>query len=106
MLLKAVEAFLVDEAFSLDTISAKSALKIAYKVKDWILHNEQAASSFETRIVSVLDGCFASKGKCLKKKRERMWSSYHQLRVSDKYMEEWKNFLKKSDSGCNPTFYQ
>ena len=35
-----------------------------------------------------------------------MWSSNHQLRVSDEYMEEWENFLKKSDSGCNPTFYQ
>jgi hypothetical protein len=71
-LLKAVEAFLADEAFSLDTISAKSELKVASEAKDWILHNGQAASSFEAKIVSLLDGCFDSKGKCLK--RERMWS--------------------------------
>ena len=68
---------------------------------------------FSEKLVSDVDKCFnppkkvRKSGCMLQRKREAMWSSFHQLTASDEFAKTWEKFLTDSiNTSPNPIFYQ
>ena len=80
-MLKAVNALLADDSFTLDTEATKSSYEIAEKLSRFIIENETVVSIFEARLALVLGSCIEWRRTKQNKNREQTWSSYHKIRV-------------------------
>ena len=106
---------MIHDGFKIQTTSSRSAVEDARK----LLHSfslpdrRDVISEFSERLVSDVDKCFnppkkvRKSGCMLQRKREVMWSSFHQLTTSEEFVKNWEKFLTDSISASpNPIFYQ
>ena len=111
---QAVSLVLEDEDFKIPSESAKVSLKIAKALKKWSSQPSSIRKNifkrFANELVNRLRECFQTgQVKSLKKRRERMWESYHKLiRCSSSFKLLWSNFLVSAVAGCQaePILYQ
>ena len=97
---------LADGSFKVQSSPASSARKIADSICKWIPDHLDEAARFEAKLSTTLTYAFRAQ-RSHKARRERMWSSYHSLRTSDNYLEDWRTFLYDSISAeMSPLFCQ
>ncbi len=104
-------ALLKDESFSgLKTEPSKQTRQIAEQLLAWIPANKIKAFQFELKLlVNFCVSCLQSTAKSQKKCRENMWRSYHTLRTSSGYIDDWNAFLSESGTDTSKSssiFYQ
>lgn len=96
-----------DNSFSIQSSPATSARLIAESMEKWIQDHLDETADFETSITTAFLSTFLDKHSSLKRRREQMWSSYHELRTSGSYIGKWRTFLKQSiHSEMSPIFCQ
>ena len=103
-----VQAVIGDVTFHTLSPVAANLLSAAEKLEKWLVHpeNRLSAEGFLSLLLSSLKACVPCNVTSTKS-REKIWSSYHQLRCSDVYISRWQCFLKRSlgEKG-HPIFYQ
>jgi len=92
-----VQAVIGDDAFHTQSPVATNVLSAAEKLEKWLVRpeNRPSAEEFSSLLLSSLKACVPCNVTSTKS-REKMWSSYHQLRCSDAYISRWQCFLKRS----------
>ena len=98
-----------DEGFKLPTTQASASLATATKLLQWMNDhcNKEALEVFTRKLIECLQTCFpGSLSTSLKTKREKIWKSFHLLRVSDSFVSLWHNFLDSISLEKNPLFFQ
>lgn len=109
-LVNAVEAVLTDSGFKVDSPDAAAALNTAGALLDWCKKEENSLvlKSFSKYLTSNLKPCLGKEKLSLRTRKSRMWGHYHQLRTSEKFAQEWKDFLTKSVGSevAIPAFFQ
>ena len=93
--MQAVQAIQADSAFSLT--SSNCALQIASKLSVWIPHHASEVEDFEQKVCKLFKSCITGRTK-----NAVMWTKYHTLRTSDKYLQVWNLFIQQSTE-CNPS---
>ena len=63
-------------------------------------------ATFETEVVKLLSRCLEEQHSKPRVRREKMWSTYHMLRVSEEYKSAWNSFLAQSGCSVLPLFCQ
>ncbi len=111
LLLSAVEAVISDESFKVESKIASEVLKVGQEMQKCLKESRNAtqAEEFAKSIVCQLQRCIPDSGrfKTVQSRRERMWSNYHQLRCSSKYIAAWKTFLyQRLGTVGHPIFWQ
>ena len=111
LLKAAVCALLEDDSFTrLQSVTARSAHKVATEVLEWCGRAENASSfdAFAADILTEFETVVNSTGTLKKLKTETIWKSFHNLRVSVSYETKWTTFLKASTSviPASPIFFQ
>eukprot|EP00731_Ephydatia_muelleri_P034934 Em0087g3a len=115
ILKNAIENVLIDDGFKIQTPSSRSAVEDARKLLHWfsLPDSKDVICEFSERLVSDVDKCFnppkkVKKSGCmLQRKREVMWSSFHQLTTSEEFVKNWEKFLTDSINAFpHPIFYQ
>ena len=90
-----VESVLNEPCFKFETQAAKTAYQLAsvfLQSKD--VHQDRiirVANAWE----ETLKNCFITTNRTKKLKQEKMWSQYHHLRTSEKFLSDWKKFLSE-----------
>ena len=107
----AIETILLAESgFQVDTPDATAALKTATALLEWCKKAENTIilKEFSKSLISNLKQCLGNDKQLLRTRKSRMWGHYHQLRTSENFVQEWKNFLSKSvlSEQASPTFFQ
>ena len=97
LLLKGVNALLVDDSFSLPSEYNKLACSTAEQVLKLIETDTDRASILEKELASMLYTCLKHKRKKQKAYREVMWSDYHSLRTSERYICLWNKIVQQAD---------
>ena len=104
-----VKCITEDEGFKLPTTQASAALANATKLLQWMNDNDnkEGLESFSRKFVGCLQNCFPdSSSTSLKTQREKMWKSFHLLRVSGSFVTLWHNFLDSASVEKNPLLFQ
>ncbi len=105
LLVEGVSALLADGSFKLLSTPAMRALKAGECVFKSI--QEHPGIRFEERLKTSLTSCLQSQSSSQRVRREKMWSSYHTLCTSERYLTEWRLFLQKCGiSEVSPMFCQ
>ena len=105
--MEGVASVLSDPAFSLPSQPASTTRKLAEHLSVWIPEHLEEARAFETELTRLLSECLkVGRARTQRAKRERMWSAYHTLRVSDTYRSEWNTFIISSGSTTSSFFCQ
>ena len=97
MLIRAVKAVTEDKRFKLPSPQAADTFRVAPAFYQWCTepeHNE-LLTTFTKELSAKLKTCFHSHSS-LRRKREMMWGSYHQLRTSLSFEAHWTQFLEQS----------
>ena len=106
----AVKLLLSDGRFKVQTSQAVSAREIASAlIALWgeDPHKHPSSTEFAFHLVRQLKTCFNSQQKSLHLRKERMWGMYHQLRTSNAFKCEWKEYLESCvKASASPCFYQ
>ena len=110
LLHKGVEFVLNNDQFHLQTTNATSTLKVASDLKMWMeeSNNQAQVKVFAAEITASLKRCLpCPQSSNQRLAREKLWTAYHQLRTSEKYIALWKQFLQRAVgvSSC-AIFYQ
>ena len=100
-----------DKSYTRESPIAIQVFAVANKLHQWMKdpRNEPVAKEFSTSIVSYLEKCIppSDQFKTVQTRRERMWSNYHTLRCSSKYILVWKIFLSNNlQATSHPIFCQ
>ena len=92
-----VQAVIGDDAFHTESTIAASVLRAAKELNEWLKRpeNQPSAEEFSSLLLSSVKACVA-RDMTSTRSREKMWSSYHQLRCSAAYISRWQCFLKQS----------
>ena len=77
------------DSFKLTSCRASSVLKV---LANWIPNHHDEVACFEKKLTVSIGGCMQGTLSA-KKGRERMWSLYHLLHISDEYIGKWCTFL-------------
>lgn len=101
-----VSSVLEDPTFEIPSGPAASSRKLAEYLTSWIPKHRDIAATFEAKMVSLLTSCMNRQHRTQKVQREKMWSAYHSLRVSEKYLSEWNTFFSESGSSMSHIFCQ
>ena len=114
LLKRAVREVLTDEGFQLPTEGAQAALKSAGVLLGWI--STKDASTFSTKLLGSLRGCFPTPRKSRKPgpisvrsvrtSREIMWENFFKLTTSESFRREWEKVLNDVKVVPCPIFYQ
>lgn len=93
----AVIAVTTEEEFKIPSLQAQAAVCCATRVLVWLedLGNATKFQEFSETLVAKLKKCFKASGS-FKRKKECMWSSFHQLAITTEYKQEWKEFFRMS----------
>ena len=107
ILKKAVNLLKVEK--SLQSPRALAALSTASKFLEWAgdSGNQADLKDFSRKLVEALKKCIPDK--CTRNpltQREKMWSSFHMLRVSDPFKKLWHEFLDLCCLEKHPIFFQ
>ena len=110
LLHKGVVAVINNDLFHLQTTTATSTLKVASDFKMWMeeSNNHAQVEVFAAEVTASLKRCLPSPQSSNQRiAREKLWTAYHQLRTSEKYIALWRQFLQGSVgvSSC-AIFYQ
>lgn len=62
-----------------------------------IMDKPTEAEAFESNLRQMLGSCLRSQSQSYRVRRERMWSSYHTLRTSSRYVTQWRTYLESCD---------
>ena len=104
LLHKGVAAVIENDLFSLETLPAAATLKVATDLNKWMIqpHNYPQVELFATQLTAALKSCLPAPRLSQQVRREKLWGAYHQLRTSEKYIRDWKEFLHKTvgQSSC------
>ena len=109
ILVKSVEAVLTDTGFKVGTTDSTGALATATMLLSWAKRKENgpALQHFSKYVTSSLKLCLGRDTLSVRTRKGRMWGQFHQLRTSDSFIREWKDFLSKSvGSEAFPVFFQ
>ena len=74
----------------LNTPTSQATNRIATSVCRWISANVSESNEVEITILSMLKECIP---KDIRTKQSFMWSRYHTLRLSPRYISEWQKFF-------------
>ena len=83
-------------------------LRAAEELDEWLKRpeNQPSAEEFSSLLLSSVKACIP-RDVTSTRLREKMWTSYHQLRCSAGYISRWQGFLKRSlGVEGHPIFYQ
>ena len=97
---------LEEPTFSIPSGPASSCRKLAERLLSWMSEHPNAACKTETGIVNLLSSCLNQQHSNSRVRREKMWSAYHTLRISEEYISAWKSFLAPSGCSFLPLFCQ
>ena len=105
-----VKSIMDDDAFKLPTPQASASLLTATKLFQWMNNekNEEALKTFTNKLFECLQKCLSAGDKSTSKKiqREKMWSSFHSLRISNAFVKLWHDFLDAVDLEKQQLFFQ
>ena len=105
--MEGVRSVLEDPTFAIPSRPASSTREVAEYLSSWMPEHSDVVRTFEAKLICLLSSCINVQQSSLKASHEKMWSSYHTLRVSEEYVTEWNTFI--TESGCSvspPIFYQ
>ena len=87
-----------DERFMLPSPQAKAAFEAASSLLIWCKQpdNSLQATKFAMELILKLKSCFAKSSTSLQRRKEAMWGIFHQLRMSQAFLENWNQFLLQS----------
>ena len=102
------------EKSKLPSSTAAEVVKIGQEMAEWLKNpaNSTAAEVFANSLIQQLSRCVPaaeSVGAALnQRRREEMWTRYHQLRCSKEYTAVWQTFLEiqLNISNAHPVFWQ
>lgn len=98
---------MTDDTFSLPSGPAACARKVAVCTSTWISDHIAATNTFQKKLIETLKKCMQVQCSSQKMRRERMWSTYHELRTSKQYVSDWKTFLQQAGNPePSPIFWQ
>jgi len=109
LLHKGVVAVIGNDLFKLETIPARTVLKVATDLQKWMFKPDNCPQVewFASQLTSALKKCLPGPRSSQHIRREKLWGAYHKLRTSDKYVKDWKDFLHKAVGKSNcAIFYQ
>ena len=108
-MIAAVSSVISEECFQIPSPLAKDALGTAVSVHSFIskLENRSKLEKYSSILCDKFSRCLNARYKRTSYQRERMWSKYHQLRISDEYRMFWEKFVSESAGKvAHPIFYQ
>lgn len=99
---------LKDKGFSLRSNPAKKARSTAGKLLEWSSDNKITIDHFSQSLVATLQSCFEDQTMLTRvgKQQERTWCKYHQVRISESFVETCVLFLKTAVCKASPIIYQ
>eukprot|EP00731_Ephydatia_muelleri_P004466 Em0002g642a len=89
-LYRAMRALMEHDIKFLNTPTSQATNRIATSVCRWISANVSESNEVEITILSMLKECIP---KDIRTKQSFMWSCYHTLRLSPRYISEWQKFF-------------
>ena len=109
LFLDAVQSILSDDGFKINSQAALQAIDTATKLKEWCSEpvNHGAVEDFAQQIISEIEPCFSCLSTQMQKRREHLWSTFCQKRVSVSFKKKWCNFLQRAtESQAGAIFFQ
>ena len=104
MLLGAIQSVVVDPGFQVPSVLAATSRETAALLS--ACSKATAFEVFATRLITNLKSCFVSH-RTLKLQIEAMWGSYHLLRTTSSFQEDWISFVQTAVQRTpSPTFFQ
>ncbi|XP_065917789.1 uncharacterized protein [Dysidea avara] len=104
---EALRSILNDDSFKIMSSEAIEARKAAQILLDWCL---DAANNncFTTFVLKLSEDLKQAMSSCKKKScnREKLWRNFFLLRSSEKFREDWVNFLDSANVAATPILYQ
>ena len=105
LLLTAIAVVLEDNGFLTPSPLAADARKAAASMLEWSSTNQFTCSLFSQSLEHHLQQCLPQNRS--QAHREKMWSSFHEVRTSKVFQSVWEQFLQASVSlNPNPILYQ
>ena len=105
--MEALRSILNDDSFKIMSSEAIEARKVAQILLDWCL---DAANNncFTTFVLKLSEDLKQAMSSCKKKScnREKLWRNFFLLRSSEKFREDWVNFLDSANVAATPILYQ
>ena len=95
IIMYAVESILKEPRFKLENEAAKTAYQLACVILESKDAYQESIIRFTNAFEEKLKTCFITTHKTKKLKQEKMWGQYHQLRTSQQFLSDWKNFLSE-----------
>ena len=105
--MEALRGVLNDDSFKIMSSEAIEVRKAAQILLDWCL---DAANNncFTTFVLKLSEDLKQAMSSCKKKSRnrEKLWRNFFLLRSSEKFREDWVNFLDSANVAATPILYQ
>ena len=103
-----ISGILADEGFTLPTEESKLCLQIATSLSEAFCQRSQSCLDHSKWLVEQLSRVVdkAKKRGSHLLNEERLWSTYHQLCISDTFEAKWERFLAGEKLAKEPLFYQ
>ncbi|XP_065917383.1 uncharacterized protein [Dysidea avara] len=104
---EALRSVLNDDSFKIMSSEAIEARKAAQILLDWCL-DAANNSCFTTFVLKLSEDLKQAISSCKKKScnREKLWRNFFLLRSSEKFREDWVNFLDSANVAATPILYQ
>ena len=91
----AVESILKEPRFMLENEAAKTVYHLACVFLESKNAHQASIIRFTNALEEKLKTCFTTTHRTKKLKQEKMWGQYHQLRTSQQFILDWKEFLSE-----------
>ena len=109
LVLESISLVLKDDTFRLPSPKAIEALSSATELVAWCNNKKdhEDLRKFSKWLVSSLKTCFEVSARSSRLHMEKVWESYHLLRVSMPFKDGWEKFMMASlGQHALPTVYQ
>lgn len=104
-----VQSLQADKSFSVPSPANLKAVEIASALTTWFEcpDSQPTTNMFATVLCTRLCACFSTKHTSHLVKREKLWRSFHRLRSSATFRNDWRKFLESSvGKQAHPAFHQ
>ena len=97
LMLDTVESVVRDDGFMMASVSAKKAREVCVRLNEWMKlpGNAISLNVFAERLVALLQLCLPT-NRTSKRHREKMWTTFHQTRLSESFKELWLEFVSSA----------